>query len=87
MTETNWSHWQHQVLGKIQRDYAEILQHLTLDDIDWVTWRELYEQGRSATDAVDYAFAREPSANSASIFHRATDSRAPARKTAGRSGH
>ena len=61
MSKISWPTWQEQVLGKIRRDYADILQHLTLDDIDWPTWRDLYDQGRSASDAVDYAFVRTES--------------------------
>ncbi|MGE0115490.1 MAG: hypothetical protein AB7T07_11505 [Steroidobacteraceae bacterium] len=59
MPETSWPQWQQQVLSKIRRDYAEILQHLTFDEVDWTAWRDLYDQGRSAADAVDYAFVRE----------------------------
>lgn len=58
MAEITWSQWQQQVLSKIRRDYADILQQLTLDDVDWAAWRSLYDQGRSAADAVDYAFVR-----------------------------
>jgi hypothetical protein len=59
MVQTNWPRWQQQVFAKIRQDYAEVLQHLSFDEVDWATWRELYEQGRSAEDAVDYAFVRE----------------------------
>jgi hypothetical protein len=58
MAQMSWMMWQQQVLNKIRRDYAEILEHLTLDDIDWPSWRDLYDQGRSASDAVDHAFVR-----------------------------
>lgn len=58
MTQLSWPTWQQQVLSKIRRDYADILQQLTLDDIDWPSWRDLYDQGRSAADAVDLAFVR-----------------------------
>lgn len=61
MAEMSWPQWQQQVLNKIRRDYADILQQLTLDDVDWAAWRSLYEQGRSASDAVDYAFVRDQS--------------------------
>lgn len=59
MTNIPWLQWQQQVLNKIRRDYADILQQLTLDEIDWAAWRDLYDQGRSASDAVDHAFVRE----------------------------
>lgn len=59
MIDISWLQWQQQVLNKIRRDYADILQQLTLDDVDWGAWRSLYDQGRSATEAVDYAFVRE----------------------------
>ena len=61
MAQMSWMMWQQQVLNKIRRDYADILEHLTLDDIDWPSWRDLYDQGRSASDAVDHAFVRTPS--------------------------
>lgn len=61
MIQISWPQWQRQVLNKIRRDYAEVLQQLKFEDIDWVIWRDLYDQGRSAADAVDYAFVREPS--------------------------
>lgn len=63
MTNIPWLQWQQQVLSKIRRDYADILQQLTFEEIDWATWRSLYDQGRSAADAVDYAFVRESSAS------------------------
>ncbi|MGC3982769.1 MAG: hypothetical protein QM808_16080 [Steroidobacteraceae bacterium] len=59
MIQVPWLQWQQQVLRKIRRDYSDILQHLSLDDIDWAVWRSLYDQGRSAKDAVNYAFVRE----------------------------
>ena len=61
MAQMSWMMWQQQVLNKIRRDYADILEHLTLDDIDWPSWRDLYDQGRSASDAVDHAFVRTTS--------------------------
>ena len=61
MTQTSWMMWQQQVLDKIRRDYADILEHLTLDDIDWPSWRDFYDQGRSPSDAVDHAFVRSTS--------------------------
>lgn len=63
MIEISWPQWQQQVLNKIRRDYADILQHLTFDEIDWAAWRDLYDQGRSAADAVNYAFVREPTSS------------------------
>lgn len=70
MAEMSWSQWQQQVLNKIRRDYADILQQLTLDDVDWAAWRSLYDQGRSASDAVDYAFVRDQPISE----HRSRDS-------------
>jgi hypothetical protein len=70
MAQTNWMVWQEQVLNKIRRDYADILEQLTLDDIDWPSWRDLYDQGRSASDAVDHAFVRT---NTSGLKRRRTD--------------
>ncbi len=63
MAQMSWQQWQQQVLSKIRRDYADILQHLTLDDIDWSAWRSLYDDGRSASEAVDCAFVRNQPLN------------------------
>ena len=70
MSPTSWMMWQQQVLNKIRRDYADILEQLTLDDIDWPSWRDLYDQGRSASDAVDHAFVRT---NADGLKRRLTD--------------
>lgn len=58
MTRQIWHQWQQQVVNKIRCDYNEVLAGITLDDIDWSEWRGLFEQGRTANDAVDYAFVR-----------------------------
>ncbi len=63
---TSWPQWQQQVLNKIRCDYAEILQQLSFDEVDWDSWRALYDQGRSPAEAVDYAFVREQPAAAAS---------------------
>jgi hypothetical protein len=58
MTQQVWYQWQQQVVNKIRRDYEQVLAGITLDDVDWNEWRSLYEQGRTPSDAVDYAFVR-----------------------------
>lgn len=58
MAQQLWQQWQQQVLSKIRHDYNEVLATVTLDDIDWSEWRSLFDQGRTPSDAVDYAFVR-----------------------------
>lgn len=58
MAQQLWHQWQQQVVNKIRHDYEQVLAGITLDDVDWSEWRSLYEQGRTPSDAVDYAFVR-----------------------------
>lgn len=58
MAQQLWQQWQQQVLSKIRHDYHDVLASITLDDIEWSEWRGLFEQGRTPSDAVDYAFVK-----------------------------
>ena len=53
-----WFAWREQVVALIRADFAEVLQDVGEDDIDWDAWRPLYEQGLTPQGAVDQAFIR-----------------------------
>ena len=55
----NWTQWQREVLTFLQADFEEVLHHLSLDDVDWVTWRKFFDEGRSPRSAVDRAVERD----------------------------
>jgi hypothetical protein len=54
-----WSEWRHAVIGVIRSEYAEVLDDVDEDDIDWDAWRPLYDEGLSPHAAVDHAFVRD----------------------------
>ena len=53
-----WLVWREQVVSFIRADFAEVLQDVGEDDIDWDAWRPLFDQGHSPRSAVDQAFVR-----------------------------
>lgn len=55
----SWTQWQSEIVDLLQRDIEETLRHLSLDDIDWPSWRAFYLQGRSPRAAVDRALERD----------------------------
>jgi hypothetical protein len=55
----SFQQWQCEVLTFLQADFEEVLQHVSLDDVDWPAWRRFYEEGRSPRAAVDRALERD----------------------------
>ena len=53
-----WSDWRQAVIAAIRDDYADVLDDVDEDDIDWDAWRPLYDEGLSPRAAVDHAFVR-----------------------------
>lgn len=58
MLHESWVEWQQQVVALLRCDLHGVLENVGDDDVDWDAWRPLYEEGRSARAAVDYAFVR-----------------------------
>ena len=54
-----WCAWRQAVIAAIRIDYADVLDDVDEDDIDWEAWRPLYEDGLSPRAAVDHAFVRD----------------------------
>lgn len=55
----SWEQWKREVVVLLQIEFRELLNDLTLDDVDWCAWQPLYVQGRSARDAIDRALERD----------------------------
>jgi hypothetical protein len=54
-----WSQWQNEVVSLLKGDFEQTLGHISLDDVDWSSWRPLYEQGRSPRSAIERALERD----------------------------
>jgi hypothetical protein len=55
----SWVQWQQAVLIQLRADFAELLQHIGLDDVDWESWRHFYDDGRTPQAAVNRALERD----------------------------
>jgi hypothetical protein len=51
--------WQEQVVSILRNEFCQELELITTDEVDWRSWREFYEQGRSARAAVNRALERD----------------------------
>ena len=54
-----WTQWQNEVVALLQGDFEELLQQISLDDVDWPSWRKFFIEGRSPRAAVDRALERD----------------------------
>lgn len=54
-----WFQWRASVVAIIRYDFGGVLTDVSERDIDWDTWRPLYDEGRSPQFAVDRAFMRD----------------------------
>jgi len=50
---------QQEVVALLKSDFADTLQEILIDDVDWPSWHELYVQGRSARSAIERALERD----------------------------
>ena len=51
-----WEQWQSAIVTLLQRDFrGEALRHVSLEDIDWPSWRGFYLQGKSPRAAIERA--------------------------------
>jgi hypothetical protein len=55
----SWPEWQTEVVAVLRRDLEEILRDISIDDVDWPSWRSFYLEGRSPRAAVDRALERD----------------------------
>ena len=54
-----WIQWQHSVVRLLRTDFTEALHHIGFDEVDWASWRALYDEGRSPRAAIDRALERD----------------------------
>ena len=54
-----WRQWQEAVLVQLRADFAELLQQIGLDDVDWESWRAFYNDGRTPRAAINRALERD----------------------------
>lgn len=57
--EDYWADWQAEVVALLQIELAEVLPDLKSDEIDWVLWQKLFDEGRGPRAAIDRALARD----------------------------
>jgi hypothetical protein len=55
----SWAQWQNAVLAQLRADFAEVLQFIGIEEVDWDSWRSFYIEGRSPKSAVDRALERD----------------------------
>jgi hypothetical protein len=55
----SWVQWQNAVLALLRADFAEVLQFIGMEEVDWDSWRNFYIEGRSPKSAVDRALERD----------------------------
>ena len=55
----SWTQWQQAVLRQLRTDFAELLQQIGLDDVDWDSWRPFYDDGRTPQAAINRALERD----------------------------
>jgi hypothetical protein len=55
----SWVQWQNAVLAQLRADFAEVLQFIGMEEVDWDSWRNFYIEGRTPKSAVDRALERD----------------------------
>ncbi len=59
MAALSWAQWQNAVLTLLRTDFAEMLHLIGMDEVDWDSWRNFYNEGRTPKSAVDRALERD----------------------------
>jgi hypothetical protein len=54
-----FTQWQNEVVAVLQGDFEELLPRISLEDVDWTSWRNFYLEGRSPRAAVNRALERD----------------------------
>jgi ligand-binding SRPBCC domain-containing protein len=55
----SWTQWQRAVLALLRADFADVLQNIGFDEVDWAAWRSFYDEGRTPRSAIDRALERD----------------------------
>jgi hypothetical protein len=51
--------WQKEIVALLRRDFGGQLVEITIDEIDWHSWKYFYTQGRTPREAIDRALERD----------------------------
>jgi hypothetical protein len=54
-----WTQWQQEVVALLKGDFEQTLGQISIEDVDWSSWRPLYDQGRSPRSAIERALERD----------------------------
>jgi hypothetical protein len=54
-----WAQWQKEVLALLRKDLDDTAHQISLDDVDWMSWEQLYLEGRSPHAAIDRVLERD----------------------------
>jgi hypothetical protein len=54
-----WTQWQYEVVALLKVDFDQTLGNISIEDVDWSSWRPFYEQGRSPRSAIERALERD----------------------------
>ena len=54
-----WAQWQAEVVATLGIELGEVLDPVSVDDVDWVAWYGLYLEGRTPRSAVNRALERD----------------------------
>jgi hypothetical protein len=55
----SWDEWQHEVISLLNAGFEEILEQVSLADVDWSSWRRFFLEGRSPGAAISRALERD----------------------------
>jgi len=54
-----WTQWQNEVVALLHGVFQEILNEISLEDVDWPSWHRFFIEGHSPRAAVDRALERD----------------------------
>jgi hypothetical protein len=54
-----WPQWQSEIVALLENDFDGALGSISIEDIDWPSWRPLYDQGRTPRSAIERALERD----------------------------
>ena len=54
-----WTQWQEEIVALLKNDFDETLSQISIEDVDWSSWRPFYDQGSSPRSAIERALERD----------------------------
>jgi hypothetical protein len=59
MNTQDWTRWQREVVALLRGDFRDTFTSISVDRVDWSSWRHFYVQGRSPRAAIELALERD----------------------------